>query len=211
MKNLSLICSALLLFVACKDKPKDSNNQATDLKSYTIEQFMGNENANANGFSPDKSKVLITSNRSGIYNMYNVSAEGGEFIPITQSDSASVYGISYFPNDDRILFRMDGNGDEIYKIFVKDSSGIKRLTPEKNVRAIFQGWAKDGKSFYYNSNERSPQIMDVYEMDIATFKPKLILKNEDNMDFGGISADKNYILLSKSINTNDSDLYSVKS
>jgi hypothetical protein len=27
------------------------------------------------------------------------------------------------------------------------------------------------------------------------------------MDFGGISADKNYMLLSKSINTNDSDLY----
>lgn len=207
MKNISLICSVLFLLFSCKDKPKDEAKIVSEVKSYTIEQFMGNENASANGFSSDKSKVLITSNRSGVYNMYNVSAEGGEFIPITQSDSASVYGISYFPNDDRILFRMDGNGDEIYKIFVKDSSGIKRLTPEKNVRALFQGWAKDGKSFYYNSNERNPQMMDVYEMDIATFKPKLILKNEDAMDFGGISADKNYMLLSKSITTNDSDLY----
>ena len=207
MKNFSLICSALLLFVACKDKPKDKDKEIAEVKTYTIEQFMGNENASANGFSPDKSKVLITSNRSGVYNMYNVSAEGGDFMPITQSDSASVYGISYFPDDDRILFRMDGNGDEIFKIFVKDSNGIKRLTPEKNVRALFQGWAKDGKSFYYNSNERSPQMMDVYEMDIATFKPKLIFKNADAMDFGGISTDKNYMLLSKSINTNDRDLY----
>ncbi len=207
MKNFSLICSVLLLFVACKDKPKDETNELAEVKTYTIEQFMGNENASANGFSPDKSKVLITSNRSGVYNMYNVSAEGGDFMPITQSDSASVYGISYFPDDDRILFRMDGNGDEIFKIFVKDSNGIKILTPEKNVRALFQGWAKDGKSFYYNSNERSPQMMDVYEMDIATFKPKLIFKNVDAMDFGGISTDKNYMLLSKSINTNDRDLY----
>lgn len=207
MKNFSLICSVLLLFVACKDKTKDETKEIAEVKTYTIEQFMGNENASANGFSPDKSKVLITSNRSGVYNMYNVSAEGGDFIPITQSDSASVYGISYFPDDDRILFRMDGNGDEIFKIFVKDSNGIKRLTPEKNVRALFQGWAKDGKSFYYNSNERSPQMMDVYEMDIATFKPKLIFKNVDAMDFGGISTDKNYMLLSKSINTNDRDLY----
>ncbi|QQX76420.1 MULTISPECIES: alpha/beta fold hydrolase [Aequorivita] len=207
MKNFSLIFSALLLFVACKDTQKDNTNEVADIKTYTIEQFMGNENAFANGFSPDNSKVLITSNRSGIYNMYNVSVEGGEFMPITQSDSASVYGISYFPNDDRILFRMDGNGDEIFKIFLKDSNGIKRLTPEKNVRALFQGWAKDGNSFYYQSNERSPQIMDVYEMDIATFKPKLLLKNDDAMDFGGISADKNYMLLSKSINTNDSDLF----
>ncbi len=199
--------SALFLLFSCKERPKDETTKVAEVKTYSIEQFMGNENASANGFSPDKSKILITSNRSGVYNMYNVSAEGGEFMPITKSDSASIYGISYFPDDERILFRMDGNGDEIFKIFVKDSSGIKRLTPEKNVRAIFQGWAKDGKSFYYNSNERSPQIMDVYEMDIATFKPKLVLKNEDNMEFGGISSDKNYLLLSKSINTNDNDLY----
>ncbi|WP_042492128.1 S9 family peptidase [Aequorivita sublithincola] len=207
MKKFSLICLTLLLVFACKDKPKDNTKEVAVVKTYTIEQFMGNENASANGFSADKSKVLITSNRSGVYNMYNVSAEGGEFTPITQSDSASVYGISYFPEDDRILFRMDGNGDEIFKIFMKDSNEIKRLTPEKNVRALFQGWAKDGKSFYYNSNERSAQMMDVYEMDIATFKPKLIFKNEDAMDLGGISADKNYMLLSKSITTNDSDLY----
>jgi dipeptidyl aminopeptidase/acylaminoacyl peptidase len=207
MKKFGLICSALLLVFACKENSKDKTKEVAEIKTYSIAQFMDNEKASANGFSSDKSKVLITSNRSGVYNMYNVAAEGGDFTPITQSDSASVYGISYFPEDDRILFRMDGNGDEIYKIFMKDSSGIKRLTPEKNVRALFQGWAKDGKSFYYNSNERSPQIMDVYEMDIATFKPTLILRNEDNMDFGGISADKNYLLLSKDINTNDNNMY----
>ncbi len=207
MKNFSLIFSAILLFVACKNNKNEEAKEIAEVKTYFIEQFMGNENAFANGFSPDKSKVLITSNRSGVFNMYSVPTEGDDFMPITQSDSASVYGISYFPNDDRILFRMDGNGDEIFKIFVKDSTGIQRLTPEQNVRALFQGWAKDGKSFYYNSNERNPQMMDVYEMDIATFKPKLLLKNDDAMDFGGISADKNYMLLSKAVNTNDSDLF----
>ncbi|HPE83769.1 MAG TPA: S9 family peptidase [Aequorivita sp.] len=207
MKNFGITFSALLLFVACKDTPKDDTKEVADVKTYTIEQFMGNENAFANGFSQDNSKVLITSNRSGIYNMFTTSIEGGELTPITKSDSASVYGISYFPDDDRILFRMDGNGDEIFKIFVKDSNGIQRLTPEKNVRALFQSWAKDGKSFYYSSNERNPQMMDVYEMDIAAFKPKLLLKNDDAMDFGGISADKNFMLLSKSINTNDRDLF----
>ncbi|MEM0518695.1 S9 family peptidase [Aequorivita flava] len=207
MKNYSLILLALVFFVGCKDTPKDDIKETAEVKTYTINQFMANENAFANGFSPDKSRVLMTSNRSGIYNMYTVPTEGGEFLPVTQSDSASVYGISYFPEDERILFRMDGNGDEIFKIFLKDSSGIKRLTPEKNVRALFQGWAKDGKSFYYSSNERDPQAMDIFEMDVASFNTKLIFKNVDAMDFGGISADKNYMLLSKSINTNDSDLF----
>src|SRR5690606_31508500 len=125
MKKISLICSVVLLLFSCKDKPKDENNEIAEVKQYTIEQFMNNEKASANGFSSDNSKVLVTSNRSGIFNMYTISAAGGELTPITQSDSASVYGISYFPDDDRILFRIDGNGDEIFKIFVKDRRGIR--------------------------------------------------------------------------------------
>ncbi len=191
---------------SCKQE-KEAVAQVIKIEKYAIEQFMDNENARSNGFSPDKSTVLMTSNRSGIYNMYTIPASGGEFTPITASDSSSVFGISYFPEDDRILFRMDGNGDEIYKIFVKDSSGIKRLTPEKNVRALFRGWAKDGKSFFYGSNERDSKFMDHYEMNIADFSSKVIYENKDGLDFAGMSDDRKYIALLKPINTNDVDLY----
>jgi len=168
-----------------------------EIEEYTIEQFMDNENAFANGFSADKSKVLITSNRSGIYNMYTTPATGGELKPVTASDSASIFGISYFPEDDRILYRMDGNGDEIYKIFMMDGDKVTRLTPETNVRALFRGWAKDGKSFFYGSNERDSKYMDHYEMDISDFSSKMIYKNEDGMEFGGMSEDRKYIALGK--------------
>ncbi|WP_106793483.1 S9 family peptidase [Aquimarina sp. Aq78] len=207
MKKLLTLSMGLLLFYSCKQEKKEEIAQPIKIDQYSIEQFMDNENAFSNGFSADKSKVLMTSNRSGIYNMYTVSTNGGELIPVTKSDSASVFGLSYFPEDDRILFRMDGNGDEIHKLFIKDSSGIKRLTPEKNVRASFRGWAKDGKSFFYATNERDPKYMDHYEMDIADFTSKLIYQNTDGMDFGGMSEDRKYIALSKSINTNDNDLY----
>ncbi|RFN60147.1 S9 family peptidase [Marixanthomonas ophiurae] len=207
MKKLLVISLGLLLFYSCKEEKKEETAQMEEIKQYSIEQFMDNENAYANGYSPDKSKVLMTSNRSGIYNMYTVPANGGEMTQLTKSDSASVYGISYFPEDDRILFRMDGNGDEIFKLYVKDSTGTKALTPTEKVRALFRGWAKDGKSFFYGSNERDSKYMDHYEMDIETFTPKIIYKNEDGMDFGGMSEDRKHIALGKSINTNDSDLY----
>jgi len=207
MKKLIVISLGLLLFYSCKEEKKEETAQVEEIKQYSIEQFMDNENAYANGYSPDKSNVLMTSNRSGIYNMYTVPANGGEMTPITQSDSASVYGISYFPEDDRILFRMDGNGDEIFKLYVKDSTGTKALTPTEKVRALFRGWAKDGKSFFYGSNERDSKFMDHYEMYIETFTPKVIYKNEDGMEFGGMSEDRKYIALGKAINTNDSDLY----
>ncbi|PKV50398.1 dipeptidyl aminopeptidase/acylaminoacyl peptidase [Aquimarina sp. MAR_2010_214] len=207
MKKLLTLSMGLLLFYSCKQEKKEEIAQPIKIDQYSIEQFMDNENAFSNGFSADKSKVLITSNRSGIYNMYTVATDGGELMPVTKSDSASVFGISYFPEDDRILFRMDGNGDEIHKIFVKDSSGIKRLTPEKNVRATFIGWAKDGKSFFYGTNERDPKYMDHYEMDIADFTSKLIYQNIDGMDFGGMSEDRKYILLTQPSTMNDNDLF----
>ncbi|PKA83879.1 dipeptidyl aminopeptidase/acylaminoacyl peptidase [Ulvibacter sp. MAR_2010_11] len=207
MKKILILSFTAALFFACKDQKKNETAKAVDVKKYSIEQFMDNENAFDNGYSADKSKVLITSNRSGIYNMYTVSAKGGEMTPISKSDSASVFGISYFPEDDRILFRMDGNGDEIYKIFVKDGENIKRLTPEKNVRALFRGWAKDGKSFFYGSNERDAKYMDHYEMNLSDFKSKRIYKNEDGMDFAGMSDDRSYIALVKPVNTNDRDLF----
>ena len=117
---------------------------------------MDNEAVFGGSFSPDKSKLLVSSNRSGIYNMYTVPSDGGEFTPITASDSASVFGISYFPNDDRILYRMDGNGDEIFHLYVKDTTGATttELTPDAGARASFYGWAHDGKSFFYGYTKR---------------------------------------------------------
>lgn len=207
MKKIIIISLSAFFAFACNDKKKEEPAKNIEVSQYTIEQFMDNENVFASGYSPDKSKVLLTSNRSGIYNLYSVPSSGGDFTPITESDSSSVYGISYFPEDERILFRMDGNGDEIFKIFMKDSTGIRPLTPVENVRALFYGWAKNGESFYYASNERDSKYMDVFEMDIATFKPKLIYQNNDGMEFGGMSEDENHILLTEVINTNDNNLY----
>jgi len=206
MKKLITLGLCMLMFFACKEK-ETTTETAREVTKYSIEQFMDNENAFANGFSKDNSKVLITSNRSGIYNMYTTSSGGGVITPLTQSDSASIYGLSYFPEDDRILFRMDGNGDEIFKIFVMDGDEIQRLTPAENVRALFAGWSKDGKSFYYRSNERDPRYMDIYEMDLSNFESTMMYQNNDGLDFSIMSQDKKYFALNKTVNTNDTDLF----
>ena len=151
MKKLIVIfLLAFSCLIACKKEQKvdEKAEIVKNLKSYTIEQMMDNEAIGGGSFSPDKSKLLVSSNRSGIYNMYTVPTDGGEFTSITQSDSASVFGISYFPNDERILFRMDGNGDEIFHLYVRDTTGAtSELTPDKGARASFYGWAHDGKKF----------------------------------------------------------------
>lgn len=208
MKHL-IFAMTLLLCTSCKDK-KDEKKEDTALKieQYTIEQFMDNEAVSGGSFSYDNSKLLISSNRSGIFNVYTVPAIGGSYTPITASDSTSYFAQSFFPNDDRMLLSADGNGDEIDHIFLRDSTGaIKDLTPEKGAKSQFYGWADDGQSFYFGSNKMNPKFFDVYEMDISNFNSKMIYQNNDGLNFVGISKDKNHIALAQSLNTNDSDLY----
>lgn len=210
MKKTFILLLAILVLFACKEESKKEEKltAADNLKSYTIKQFMDNEEVFGGSFSPDKKTLLITSNKSGIYNLYTVPTTGGDYMPITASDSSSVFGISYFPKDKRMLFRMDNNGDEVYHLYLRDTTGeIKELTPDKGARAMFYGWAHDGNSFFYGYNKRNPKFTDVYEMDIATLKSKMIYKNDEAYTFGGISPDKKYMALSNTITTNDSDLF----
>ncbi len=207
MKQLLTLCLIVLL-VSCKKDTKQNDTTAVTVGQYTIEQFMDNEAIGGGSFSPDNLKLLILSNRSGIYNVYTVPTKGGDFTSITQSDSTSIFAESYFPNDERMLLSADGNGDEIDHLFVRDLDGkITDVTPEKGAKSSFYGWTADKTGFYYGSNKRDARYFDVYEMPINNFKSKLIYQNNDGLDFRGISKDKNYIALAKSLNTNDSDLF----
>jgi dipeptidyl aminopeptidase/acylaminoacyl peptidase len=203
-----LLAIALITSIwACKEEKK-APTIAETMKTYTIAQMMDNESVAGGSFSPDKSKLLVSSNRSGIYNMYTIPTSGGEMEPITQSDSSSVFSISYFPKDERMLFRMDNNGDEIYHIFVRDTDGShKDLTPEEGARSLFYQWSEDKTAFFYGSNKRDKRFMDLYKMDLESLNSELVYQNNDGYDVGVVSPDEKYVALSKSINTNDSDLF----
>ncbi len=206
MNKLTFLLPFALL--ACKGENTIQAPPAKEIKTYSIAQIMDNEAVSGGSFSPDNSKLLITSNRSGIYNMYTVPVAGGAFSPVTASDSSSVFAISYFPDDERMLFRMDNNGDELYHIFLMDVSGTSRdLTPDAGARTSFYSWAEDDKSFFYGSNKRDSKYMDLYEMDIESMTSKMRYRNTDGMEFGEISPDKSKIALIKPLNTNDNDLY----
>ncbi len=209
MKRI-LIMAGLALAISCKEEPK-APSVAETLKDYTIEQMMDNESVGGGSFAPDNSKLLVHSNRSGIYNLYTVGTADGTWTPLTASDSSSVFAVSYFPQDERLLFRMDNNGDEIYHIYLRETDGSHRdLTPDAGARALFAGWADDKQSFFYASNKRDNRFMDLYRMDLSTFTPTLVYQNEGGYDLGEISGDGGLITLAKAINTNDSDLFVYK-
>lgn len=207
-KILGLVIATLMF--SCK---KENKMAQIEIKEYSIEQFMDNESVGGGSFSSDNSNLLVSSNRSGIYNVFTIPAKGGEMTAITQSDSTSISANSYFPNDDRMLLSADGNGDEIDHLFVRELDGtIKDITPVLGAKSDFYGWSKDEKYLYYGSNKRDPRFFDVYKMSIDGYASEMLYQNNDGLNFSGISSDENYFALTKSLNTNDSDLslYNVK-
>ena len=205
MKTKLLAIIIVILLISCK---QEHEKAPKEVKQYTIEQFMDNESVTGGSFSSDNSKLLVSSNRTGIYNIYTIPVKGGEMTAITSSDSTSVFAQSYFPKDDRILYTADGNGDEINHLFVIELDGSKKdLTPVKGAKADFYGWSKDDQYLYYGSNKRDPRYFDVYKLSLKDYSDQMIYQNNEGYDFSGMSSDENFFALSKTINTNDNDLF----
>jgi dipeptidyl aminopeptidase/acylaminoacyl peptidase len=183
-------------------------NDYRPVKQYTIEQFMNTTSIGGSSFSHDEKAILFSSNKSGIFNAYTVSVAGGEPTPLTDSKDNSIFAISFFPADNRILYSSDKGGNEVNHIYVRNEDGsVRDLTPVDTAKAQFYGWSYDDKSFFYGCNQRDKRFMDVYEMEIASFTPKMIYQNDKGLDFGDISNDKRYFAFSKSLTTNNSDMY----
>lgn len=192
-----------------RNKLSPQSAQAREVKQYTIEQFMDTTRLGGGSFSPDEKEILFHSNKTGIFNVYTVAVAGGPAKQLTNSTKESTYAVSYFPADARILFTYDRGGNENSHLYVREVDGTERdLTPGDKVKAEFLGWSHDRKSFFYSSNERNPRFFDIFETNIADFKPVLVYRDETGYNFGDISNDKKYIAFQKSgASPADSDVY----
>ena len=192
MKKIIIVLLAAVTITACQ-------NQTKKIDQYTIEQFMNNTNVTGSSFNSDESKILFSSNESGVYNVFEYDIENKRKTQLTDREETT-YLISCFPNDNRFLITSDQGGNELYHLFVRETDGsIQDITPYENARASFSGWSQDLESFYIQSNKRDPRYMDLYEVSLETLEPVLIYENTDGFYIGAISADKNLIALTKPV------------
>ena len=184
------------------------SNQVRPSKEYTIEQFLDTVSMNGASFSADETRILVSSNKTGIWNVYSVGVSGGELIPVTTSASESTYAVSYFPHDDRILFSRDQGGNELTHLYARTPDGLERdLTPGDKLKAAFVGWTHDGRAFFVSSNERDPRFFDLYRYDAKSYERVLFYQNEQGYVPTMISANGRFVALVKPNTTSDTDLY----
>ncbi|UCG62083.1 MAG: S9 family peptidase [Candidatus Zixiibacteriota bacterium] len=205
MRTSAILC---LLIATCLFVFGCTKSGYKEVPQYTIEQFMDKVTIFGGSLSHDESKVLIGTDKSGVFNLYTIPVEGGEMTQLTFSDSNAIFPESFFKEDNRILFTSDKAGNEVYHIYLLDEDGTETdLTPGENVRSVFYGWTYDYQSFLYGSNKRDPRFMDIYEMDISDFSSEMIFQNDEGYYLGDISKDKRYMALLKVITEHNTDVY----
>jgi dipeptidyl aminopeptidase/acylaminoacyl peptidase len=207
MKKLFYLLPVISLLVACQNEQAEETRQ---IKQYTIEQFYANTNFSGGTFSPDESKLLINSNESGIYNLYEINISNGSRTPVTQSTEESFYAVDYVPGSNAIIYSADKGGNEIDHLYVLQEDGITTdLTPGEKEKADFFKWSENKKSMFYLSNLRNEKYFDVYKTTIGEWQPSLFYENNDGLNLSGLSGDENLLALSKTITQDENNLFLV--
>ncbi len=205
MKLKSLIYYAAPLLTLCFVV---TLGECREVKKYSIEQFMKTISIGGSSFSFDEKSILFSGNQSGIFNAFVIPVRGDEPSQLTFSKADAIFALSFLPHDKRILYGSDQGGNEIGHIYLREDDGrVTDLTPDQKAKSVFYGISYDEKSFYFGSNKRDPKFMDVYNMDIETFTPRLVFKNEGAYTLGAVSRDNRCLAFSKTITRDNSDIY----
>jgi len=204
-----LTLSLCLLLAACQQPTlKQSPSSSDGFKVYDTESFYDTTSLFGSSLNTDGSAVLVSSNETGIYNVYRVPVDGSPKIQLTNSDKDSTYAVSWFPEDDRVLYTADQGGNELNHLYVREMDGtVKDLTPGDQLKANFLTWHDNNQQFYIASNERDPKYFDVYRYNTDDYSRDMMFKNEKGYNIADVSPNGRWLVLGKTNSNADSDLY----
>ena len=217
---LSLLCVLGICLAGCEQQEPVSSTEVVtavameEIPKYSAQAFFettsyGLPGSAGHAFSQDGKALLMSSDASGVFNVYALPLDGGSPEPLTQSTDNAVFAVSWFPADSRILYTYDGGGNELNHVFVRETDGSTRdLTPGDELKAGFLAWAKDGQSFYLTSTERDGKSFDIYRYSASDYSRNMLFENP-GFQISAISDDGRWIALDKPRTSADSDIFVV--
>jgi dipeptidyl aminopeptidase/acylaminoacyl peptidase len=120
-------------------------------------------------WSPDGKEIVFSSNFTGRFNLWKVSASGGWPIQLSQSDDRQG-GAIWSPDGKWILYQSDRGGAETYDLFAIPSGGGKadNLTKTDEISETSPRWSPDGMQLTISYKKKTAPVTDVAVMDWKT-------------------------------------------
>lgn len=205
MKSFLKLITVFFLVISCTD--------SQNIQQYSIETLMSNNRSSGGYFSKDADKLIYSSDKSGIFNIYEVDLSTNEETQLTDSKEESFFVRGYSPNTGEVIYSADKGGNENSHIYLIREGNSIDLTPGENTKASYVGWTNDELGMYIISNSRDPRFFDLYKIDIVTLESEMVFKNDSGYNLNSISNNDRYLVLSLNLSRSEQKLflYDVKS
>ena len=205
MKSFLKLITVFFLVISCTD--------SQNIQQYSIETLMSNNRSSGGYFSKDADKLIYSSDKSGIFNIYEVDLSTNEETQLTYSKEESFFVRGYSPSTGEVIYSADKGGNENSHIYIIREGNSIDLTPGENTKASYVGWTKDELGMYVISNSRDPRFFDLYKIDIVTLNSEMVFKNDSGYNLNSISNNDRYLVLSLNLSRSEQKLflYDVKS
>ncbi len=203
MKKLLAVYILLVLFISSAAAQK-----------YSIRQYLSIRTAGSPTLSPDGRRLAYLTNVTGTAQVWVLELPGIDPRQVTNFED-NVAFVRWLPDNSGLIFGKARGGDENSQLyFIKpDGTGVRALTNEPNIRHNFDEISADGRSIYYTSNKRDRNFFDIYVMDIASGKERLLYQHDGNNDLAAVDPSGNMFVVSRDgIELSlDNDLYLIDS
>ena len=133
--------------------------------------FFSRSNAGA-AWSPDGKEVVVSTNFTGRYNLWRVSAAGSWPVQLTQSDDRQA-GVAWSPDGKWIVFQSDHAGGEIFDLYAVPAQGgaVINLTDSDDVSEERANWSPDGKTLYFPSARDGHNCLWGQQVEASSRRP----------------------------------------
>ena len=200
MKFFLKLFPLFIFIISCTESEKN-------IEQYSIETLMSNNRSSGGYFSKDADKLIYSSDKSGIFNIYEVDLSANEETQLTDSKEESFFVRGYSPNTGEVIYSADKGGNENSHIYLIREGKSIDITPGENTKASFVGWTKDELGMYFISNSRDPRFFDLYKIDIVTLNSEMVFKNDSGYNLNSISNNDNYLVLSLNLSRSEQKLF----
>ena len=201
----------ILLTMSCGNDSLKPDHKVKEMKlqQYSFRSFRDIIEYRGGLLNPDENKMLVASNENGTNDLYEMDLESLEMIPVVEDDHMTILPNSYFPEDNRIIFRAQRPTDLFFSCYVREKNGdIVSLFPE-GTRSRFIRFTKNNKYFYLEANARDPKYMDIFRFDAKSLEKKLVYKNEKALFVNMLGPNGKWLVLLEFHTQSDNDIYLV--
>jgi dipeptidyl aminopeptidase/acylaminoacyl peptidase len=142
--------------------------------------LFGNPTRLSPDISPDGTRLAYVAPVDGVLNVWVGGLDGDDFRPVTDDRDRGVRSFAWAHDNRHLIHVQDRGGDENWHLYATDlaAGGTRDLTPFERIQARVIAREKGFPgTLLVGLNRRTPELHDVYRLDLASGELTLIAEN----------------------------------